>query len=166
RIEAGTIHSQPKEVELRTFLHQAVETFDPEDRGRIRLDVTDADRTVSIDADRVDQILRNLLDNAIKFSPPDASVIVDAHIEDGAIQVSVTDSGEGIAPEDLPHIFERFHQAGAVLTRQAEGAGLGLYITKRLVEAMGGRIQVFSRPGAGSRFAVTIPQSAETTSAA
>lgn len=166
RIEAGKIQLQPKEVELRTFLQQAVETFDPEDRGRIRLDVTDADRTVSIDADRVDQVLRNLLDNAIKFSPPDASVVVGAHVEDGAIRVSVTDSGEGIAAEDLPHIFERFHQAEAILTRQAEGAGLGLYITKRLVEAMGGRIQVSSRPGAGSTFAVTIPQSTETTSAA
>ncbi|MBA3551624.1 MAG: GAF domain-containing protein [Actinobacteria bacterium] len=166
RIEAGTIQLQPKDVELRTFLHQAVETFDPEARGRIRLDVTEADQKVSIDADRVDQVLRNLIDNAIKFSPTGTPVVVDAHLEDGTIQVSVTDSGEGIAAEDLPHIFERFHQAEAVLTRQAEGAGLGLYITKRLVEAMGGRIQVSSRPGAGSTFAVTIPQSTETTSAA
>src|SRR5439155_1005885 len=69
--------------------------------------------------------------------------------------------GAGIPPQDLPHIFERFHQAGEVLSREAEGAGLGLYITKRLVEAMGGTIDVSSTPGEGSTFRITLPLAGE-----
>ena len=110
-----------------------------------------------IDPQRVEQVIRNLIDNALKFSPQDSQVFLEAANDDGTLRVSVTDRGIGISEAELPFIFERFHQAGEVLTREAEGAGLGLYISKRLVEAMGGTIEVRSTPGEGSTFTVTLP---------
>jgi two-component system sensor histidine kinase BaeS len=123
----------------------------------VRLEVTAPPEPVELDQDRVAQVLRNLIGNALKFSPPASPVFVRAGTRDEEVRLSVADQGIGIRPEHLPHVFDRFHQAGAVLTRQAEGAGLGLYITKRLVEAMGGRIEVASSPGLGSTFDVRLP---------
>ena len=111
-----------------------------------------------VDGQRLDQILRNLLENALKFSPGDEGVRVSAGARDGVLRLEVSDRGVGIAPDDLPLIFERFHQVGKVMTRENEGAGLGLYITKRLVEAMGGTIDVASTLGEGSAFTVTLPR--------
>jgi signal transduction histidine kinase len=114
-----------------------------------------------LDPQRVEQVIRNLVDNALKFSPQDSQVFLEgSREEDGALRISVTDHGVGIKEQELPFIFERFHQVGEVLTREAEGAGLGLYISKRLVEAMGGSIQVRSAPGQGSTFVVTLPAAA------
>jgi signal transduction histidine kinase len=158
RIEAGTIRLHAEDVDLERFLHEAVASFRPEDRTRITLTVHADGERVRIDPDRADQVLRNLVDNALKFSAEDAPVWVAARLIEGSIQVTVTDRGPGIPPQHLPHIFERFHQVEDVLTREAEGAGLGLYITKRLVEAMGGSIEVRSAVGVGSTFAVTLPR--------
>lgn len=157
RIEAGTVRLAVEPVSLRRFLEEAVEAIGPEGRTRIELDVDPAAGTVAIDPQRVDQIVRNLVENALKFSPPEARVVVAARVEGEQIVVEVTDRGVGIAEEDLPRIFDRFHQAGRVMTREAEGAGLGLFITKRLVEAMGGTISVTSTPGRGSCFRIAIP---------
>jgi signal transduction histidine kinase len=157
RIEAGSMRMQVEQLDLQTFMRQSVESFGPEDRARIRLEVM-PNGAVVVDPDRVDQILRNLVDNALKFSPADSPVRVYAEIRDGSVQVAVSDRGSGIPREDLPHIFDRFHQAGETLTREVEGAGLGLYITKRLVEAMGGSIEVTSEPGRGTTFTVNLPQ--------
>jgi signal transduction histidine kinase len=93
----------------------------------------------------------------LKFSPPDSQVFLTAKVEEDTIRISVADQGIGITKDEIPRIFERFHQAGEVMTREAEGAGLGLYITKRLVEAMGGEISVESSPGEGTTFRVTLP---------
>jgi signal transduction histidine kinase len=112
---------------------------------------------VRTDPHRLDQILRNLLENAMKFSPPQSRVFLEGLAKDDWFEVSVTDHGTGIAHEDLPRIFDRFHQVGEAMTREAEGAGLGLYITKRLVEAMGGTVTVTSTPGKGSTFRVWLP---------
>jgi signal transduction histidine kinase len=158
KIEAGTIRINSQSVTVGTVLEGTVESLGPEERSRIRLEVGGSDGPVQLDPDRVDQVLRNLIGNALKFSPPSSPVVVRAHTRDGTVRLSVTDRGIGIPPEHLPHVFERFHQAGSVLTRQAEGAGLGLYITKRLVEAMGGTIGVTSSLGLGSTFEVTLPQ--------
>jgi signal transduction histidine kinase len=158
RIEAGTVRLHAEQVDLERFLGDVVDAFRPEDRARITLSVQADDEPVRIDPDRTDQVLRNLVDNALKFSPEDGPVAVTALVRDRSIHLTVSDRGLGIAPEQIPHIFERFHQAEDVLTREAEGAGLGLYITKRLVEAMGGTIEVRSRVGAGSTFSVTLPR--------
>ena len=156
RIEAGAVDLSLKEVHLETFVSDLIASFQPADRHRIKPTV--AGGTVVIDPSRVEQILRNLLDNALKFSPPDSAVSLRASVGVRAVELQVADAGVGIAPEDLPHIFDRFHQASDALTREAHGVGLGLFITKRLTEAMGGRIEASSTPAEGSTFTVVIPQ--------
>src|SRR5439155_27072645 len=132
RIEAGTIRLQMETVELGGFLHEAVEALGPEGRSRVRVSLSPPDATVVMDPQRVDQLVRNLVENALKFSPLESEVDIDASVSDGQLRLAIIDRGAGIPAEDLPNIFDRFHQAGDVLTREAEGAGLGLYITKRL----------------------------------
>jgi signal transduction histidine kinase len=162
RIEAGTVRLSMEEVDLQRFLRESVESLGPESRARIHVDVQDDAGSVLIDPDRVDQVLRNLVENALKFSPDHSQVLVAAALANSSLQLSVTDQGSGIPAEALPYIFERFHQAGEVMTREAEGAGLGLYITKRLIEAMGGTIDVESTVGLGSTFRVVLPKDGTT----
>jgi len=157
RIEAGTIRLQMEEVDLATLMKEAVEALGQEGRSRVRLSVRPEGARVVIDPQRVEQVVRNLAENALKFSASESTVEVAASVNDGTVEMAVTDHGVGIAPEDLPQVFDRFHQVGEVFTREAEGAGLGLYITKRLAEAMNGTVSVTSTPGEGSTFRVTVP---------
>src|SRR4029077_18323997 len=101
-------------------------------------------------------VIYNLLSNAVKFTPEGGTILVGSTRVDGEVQVSVADTGPGIAPEDQERIFEEFQQT-AVGVEQREGTGLGLALTKRLVELHGGRIWVESEPGHGSRFVFTLP---------
>ncbi len=157
RIEAGTIRFEAEPVDLGRFLSETAESLGPEVRSRVRVDVEPPGATIRTDPHRLDQILRNLVENALKFSPPDTEVRIDGIVRDDWFQLAVTDQGVGIPAEDLHMIFDRFHQVGQVMTREIEGAGLGLYITKRLVEAMGGTITVTSVPGQGSTFRAWLP---------
>jgi signal transduction histidine kinase len=159
KIEAGALRVHTEEADLRAYLEGTLESLGPDERSRVSLDIGEANGSVRLDTDKVAQILRNLIGNALKFSSPDTPVDLRARITDGHVELVVADQGVGISPEELPHIFDRFHQAGLVFTRAAEGAGLGLYITKRLVEALGGTIEVASAPGEGSTFTVRLPQS-------
>ena len=109
------------------------------------------------DAGRVEQVLHNLVRNAEKYSSPDGRIAVATAQVDDQVIVTVSDEGPGIAKEDQEIIFERFRRLGEELTRSSGGTGLGLYIARRLVEAMGGRIWVESDPGEGSRFRFTLP---------
>lgn len=161
RIEAGTVRLDAQQVDLAQFIAETAESLGPEERSRIRIDVQPPGGAVRTDPHRLDQILRNLVENALKFSPSDAPVQVDALVRDDWFQLAVTDHGIGIPVEDLPRIFDRFHQAGQVMTREREGAGLGLYITKRLVEAMGGTVSVTSVREHGSTFRVWLPADLE-----
>lgn len=111
------------------------------------------------DGDRLEQILTNLIDNAIKYSPQDTTITVSARTIEGAqemVEFSVTDQGAGIPPEKIPDIFTKFSRLDDPLVRQTEGTGLGLYITKSLVVALGGTIVVSSRAG-GTTFTVRLP---------
>jgi signal transduction histidine kinase/FixJ family two-component response regulator len=114
----------------------------------------------SADPARLQQVLTNLVGNAFKHSPAGAPVELAAQAEGDAVAVAVADAGPGIPPEFLPHLFEPFAQAEEAARRQ-EGLGLGLYITRGLVEAMGGSIEVESRLGEGTRFVVRLPRAAE-----
>lgn len=109
---------------------------------------------VQVDHSRFVQLLSNLIDNAIKFSPPGGRVSVTAVPENGGVKISVHDTGIGISLEELPHVFERFWQANR---SQRAGAGLGLAIAKGIVEAHGGHIGVDSVKGIGSTFFFTLP---------
>jgi signal transduction histidine kinase len=112
--------------------------------------------SVSADPLRIEQILTNVLENAGKFSPEGAPIRIVVAAEGGGATLSIEDRGPGIAPEEIPHLFDRYYQ-----TRKARGAGqgvgLGLYIVRGLVEAHGGRITVESTPGIGSAFRIWFP---------
>ena len=122
---------------------------------RIHLQVHDACAPVMADEDRLARIIINLLTNAQKYSEPDTPITITVRQQDKSLVVAVTDQGYGVHPDDIPELFNRFFRARGV--RKADGIGLGLYITKRLVEALGGRIWVESELDLGSTFAFTLP---------
>ncbi|HEX9123369.1 MAG TPA: ATP-binding protein [Actinomycetota bacterium] len=157
RIEAGKLSLEPQALVPDEFLDRVV-TGLGEEAPRVELTTApDLPELFVADPGRLGQILTNLLQNALKFSAPDASVTLHAGVEHDRLVFRVSDEGLGIPPQELERIFERFHQTDAAATRKAEGAGLGLYITKKLVEAMGGQIDVASEPGVGSAFTVRLP---------
>ncbi|HZP89821.1 MAG TPA: GAF domain-containing sensor histidine kinase [Actinomycetota bacterium] len=157
KIEAGKLAFEPKMIEPGTFLGEVVRALGDE-AGRIALFLApEFPERFLADPHRLGQILTNLLQNALKFSPDASPVALSATVEAGDLVFAVRDRGIGIPREEWERIFERFHQTDASTTRRAEGAGLGLYITRRLVEAMGGSIEVDSEPGRGSTFTVRLP---------
>jgi signal transduction histidine kinase len=118
------------------------------------------DRSVELvegDERRIRQVVFNLLSNAVKFTPRGGQVDVSTAREDGEVLIAVKDTGPGIAAEDQARIFEEFQQAKAGNGERPEGTGLGLALSRRLVELHGGRIWVESEPGKGSTFTFTLP---------
>ena len=111
----------------------------------------------SIDPDRVAQILSNLIENALRYTPVDGSVAVRLAAGRDGVDIEVRDTGPGIEAEDLPHIFERFYVAGKYRGVRPEGSGLGLSIVERLVTTMGGTVSANSQIGAGTEFLVQLP---------
>lgn len=159
RIEAGKLTVELRTIELTELLRGAVATFLPaaEKKGlRLVLDLQPAIPAVWADADRVLQIVSNLLSNAIKFTPAGGEVRVRALSEDAVVAIEVSDTGPGIPPEVLPHLFERFFQTEAGI--KAGGTGLGLSVSKSLVEAQGGTMSVESKPGEKTTFRFTLPK--------
>lgn len=112
---------------------------------------------VEVDPDRMAQVLGNLLDNALRHTPAGGRVDCRATAADGAVTLTITDTGPGIAPQDLPNIFERFYRSDASRQRDGGGSGLGLAIARSLVEAHGGRLWAESPPGTGARLCVALP---------
>ncbi len=118
-----------------------------------------------IDSHRISQVLHNLLDNAVAYTPAGGTIMVTARQKDDCwVEVAVADTGTGIPAEDLPYIFERFYRVDKSRARATGGYGLGLTVAKRLVEAHGGKIEVQSEVGRGSRFTFTVPVSPNLTS--
>jgi signal transduction histidine kinase len=124
---------------------------------KIHQNVDDRVGEFSGDERKIKQILLNLLSNAVKFTPEGGRIDVDAALADGAVEISVSDTGIGIAPEDQERIFEEFRQVGKDYAQKREGTGLGLTLTKKFVEMHGGKIWVKSELGRGSRFTFTLP---------
>ncbi len=157
KMEAGrfTVVQQPEDVER--LVDEAVELHRPlADARSLRLErqVMEGLPHVMADRGRVLQVFSNLIGNALRFTPAGGSITLWAQREQGAVRFSVVDTGPGIPPEHLPHLFERFWQAKE---GSREGAGLGLPIARGLVEAHGGHIEVSSTPGQGSTFSFTLP---------
>jgi signal transduction histidine kinase len=125
----------------------------------ITLDVVVDERLGDLVGDerKIKQILLNLLSNAVKFTPEGGLIGINARQVDGAVEISVSDTGVGIAPEDQPKIFEEFRQVGSDYAHKSEGTGLGLTLAKKFVELHGGRIWVESEVGKGSKFTFTLP---------
>jgi signal transduction histidine kinase len=122
----------------------------------ISIDLEEQLLPANVDYNRIKQVLHNLLDNALTHTPAGGTIVVSAKQQERCIEVSVADTGEGISPEDLPNLFERFYRVDKSRARVTGGSGLGLAIAKRLVEAHGGSIEVQSKLGKGSRFTFTL----------
>lgn len=123
----------------------------------VSIDLEEQFLPANLDYNRIRQVLHNLLDNALTHTPTGGKIVVSAKQTEKYIEVSVVDTGEGISAKNLPNIFERFYRADKSRARATGGSGLGLTITKRIVEAHGGRIRVQSELGKGSCFTFTLP---------
>jgi two-component system, OmpR family, phosphate regulon sensor histidine kinase PhoR len=157
RIESGQLKLHPAPTDLGALLAAVAARMDAQAQQRaisITCALPPALPTVQVDPTRIEQVLFNLLQNALNFTPSGGAVILTADIEDDSVVVRVQDTGIGIAPDDLPHIFERFYKADR--SRSGGGMGLGLAIAKHLVERHGGRIWAESQPGQGTTVCFTL----------
>jgi PAS domain S-box-containing protein len=157
RLEVGALPLQPTPLVARSALEAVIEALGPvaaENDVRLEILGSPTELQVNADPDRLQQVLSNLVGNAIKFSPAGASVTLRTEAGNGEVVFAVADRGPGIAAHHLPHLFERFWQAEGERRR---GAGLGLTIARGIVEAHGGRIRVESVVGEGSTFFFTLP---------
>jgi len=161
KIEAGHIEVNPETVAIERFARDMRATFQPiaGERGlSFEIEIAaDAPATITTDRQRLDQILKNLLSNAFKFTEAGSVTLGIAPTADGRVALSVTDTGIGIAAEQQGTIFDAFQQADGTISRKYGGTGLGLSISRELAHLLGGAITLESKPGAGSRFSLTLP---------
>jgi signal transduction histidine kinase len=160
KLESGTMRLEIASIDLRGLIDELRETMEPlvREKGLKMEEALPADLPlVEADRPKLRRILVNLVSNAIKFTSKGGQVTVRAVREDGAVRISVSDTGVGIAPEDVKLLFDKYEQARSRATRGEKGTGLGLYITKQLVELHGGEIKVESELGKGSTFSFTLP---------
>jgi two-component system phosphate regulon sensor histidine kinase PhoR len=159
RLEAGRLELRRTEVDLVGRLRGVVEAMrELTDKHQIEFDAPEWPVVGWWDRDRLEQVMDNLVGNAIKYSPDGGRIVVRIEDRGHEVLISVADQGSGIAPEALPYLFERFYRAPDAVDGPARGIGLGLYVCKGLVEAMGGRIWVDSEPAHGSTFTFTLPR--------
>ena len=162
RIISGKVRLDVQRIDLASIVQSAIDTARPtaESKGVRLKSVIDPLHKVAVsgDADRLQQVLWNLISNAIKFTPRGGQVQVLLERINSHIEISVIDNGEGIPPDFLPFVFDRFRQQDASTTRRHGGLGLGLSIVKQLVELHGGSVSVKSKgEGQGSTFSVNLP---------
>ena len=160
QMEAGALLLELHSTGVPQLLHSCMEAVRPraEAKGvQLHLDVEQSMPLVDLDPTRISQVLSNLLENAITHTPQDGGIAVSARRTGGVLEVAVADTGAGIAPEDLPRLFERFYRSDPSRDRNTGGAGLGLTIARRLVEAHGGTIHAESVLGEGSTFTLRLP---------
>ena len=160
KIEAGKLRLARRRLPVADVIAHSVDdvrTVAAEAGVRLVISVAPGLPEVLGDADRLTQVIVNLLSNAVKFAPPGTEVVVGAERDGPAVILRVADRGPGIAPEDVPRLFQKFQQLDASHTRRAGGTGLGLTISKAIVEEHGGSIGVDSRVGEGTTFVVRLP---------
>lgn len=161
RAEAGQIPLEMELVDPAGLIHMAAERLQPqfEDKGvHLFLDVPPDLPQLRVDAGRMTQVLLNLTGNALQYTPVGGKVTVSAGVEKSTVTIIVRDNGIGIAPEQIAHIFERFYRVDKSRSRAGGGSGIGLTISKHIVEAHHGKISASSPgPGQGSTFSITLP---------
>jgi signal transduction histidine kinase len=156
--EVGALGISPKSVDVNTIVQRMANTFKPlawrTGRVEIVVETPDQPLTIILDPDRLEQVLANLIRNAIRHTPPGGIIALRTDTNNDTVDIHVQDTGEGIPPEELPLIWNRFYRGSQPGTAQARGAGLGLALVKELVQAMGGEVDVRSQPGEGSDFII------------
>ena len=158
RIETGRLEIRREPIRWSTFVRDVVHRHHTavSDR-RFHLDVPENSKVVEGDRDRLEQVLGNLLENAVKYSPDGSEIFVNVEDRGDSVQTSVCDRGIGIPADELTQVFERFHRGRQVSSTNYGGLGLGLYITKQIVERHGGQIGVESAEGVGTTFHFSLP---------
>lgn len=168
QLSSGQLHLPLQEASLCALVSDAIEGLRPQAEQKqlqLRGEIDDSLEPLWVDPSKLQRALLNLLQNAIRHTPADGTIVVAVRREGELVRVDVQDSGEGIAAEDLPHVFDRFYRGEKSRSREYGGAGLGLAIAKGIVEAHGGRIWVESHPPDGPRrgstFSFTLPRRQE-----
>ena len=159
-LESGHLRLAVAPLDVRSLLDDAAEVLTSQARAREHvLEVTGPDQDVEVTCDRARtfQVIANLVGNAIKFTPKGGRITLRAELEPACVRFTVEDEGPGIAPDHLPHVFERYWQAEAG-TKHRHGIGLGLAIASGIVTAQGGTIEAISPIGSGARFSFTVPR--------
>ncbi|OGQ92799.1 MAG: hypothetical protein A2253_06215 [Deltaproteobacteria bacterium RIFOXYA2_FULL_55_11] len=161
KLEVGHIDLVKKEVDLKQLIQNAVDNYlvlAQERKISLKSRIAEGLAEIAADPRRLDQVFGNLISNAIKFTPEGGEIEVGADQENGlGVKVWVRDNGVGIAPEEIGQIFEKYRQTTSGKESKHKGTGLGLVISKMIVEAHGGKIWVESEEGKGTTFAFTIP---------
>lgn len=164
KIEAGRMEVHLEEFHLEKVVYEVVSIVKPlatKKNLTLEADLSNAPELICSDEGKLKQVLYNLLSNAVKFTPENGSVKVEASKADSHAIIAVSDTGIGIKQEHLARIFKEFYQVDSSYSRKYEGTGLGLALTRKFVELLGGTISVESHEGAGSRFTIRIPIKAE-----
>jgi signal transduction histidine kinase len=158
--EAGQLPLAKRPVDMVALLESTLTSFEAQAAAQhvmLQAEIAPDLPTVNLDPDRMQQTIGILISNALRYTPPQGSITVTAKAERARVTIEVADTGSGIAPEDLPHVFDRFYRADKSRAREHGGSGLGLAIAKSLVAAHGGSITVQSVANTGSCFRVTLP---------
>jgi len=159
RIQAGGLQMELAPLDLASLVQGVARRLRAKSPDvAVELDLPENLPTVMADRDRIEEVLQNLLDNAIKYSPQRRAVTVACHATGDEVIVSVSDAGIGISLREQEQIFARFQRVGNYLTRTVPGAGLGLYICRAIIEAHGGHIWVESTLRQGSTFSFSVPR--------
>lgn len=156
RLDAGLVQLDLRPVELSELLSSAAAPFhlQAEDKGiTLAVQAPEPSTRIICDQARIEMALGNLLENALKYTPPGGQVTLSAQTDAQSVRIQVADTGPGISSQDLPHIFERFYRGQAAHS----GSGLGLAIVNSLVQVHNGQVWVESEPGQGSRFTLSLP---------
>jgi PAS domain S-box-containing protein len=158
RLQAGGLSISPADVDLKLIASRiATRSQTQSSIHNILVDFPDNFPIVNGDETRLEQVLSNLVSNAIKYSPQGGEIRISAQVRPTHVIICVSDQGSGVAPEDIPHIFDRFYRS-SIAKRTTKGAGLGLYLARAVIEAHGGRIWVDPQPGTGARICFSIPR--------
>jgi signal transduction histidine kinase len=158
RLESGAVPLEPRTFELEPMLGHAVREITLRDPDvELAVEVEPPDLVLEADSERLHQVVANLVENAVRFSPPGGRVAVHAVQEADSVVFDVTDEGPGIPDAEVSHVFERFYRADAARSSRDGGAGLGLAIAQWIVELHGGDIRAEKRLPHGCRMVVTLP---------
>lgn len=159
--EAGQLHLNLEQINIAELLFDVQTSFSgqAEESGvDLLVDVEDADLTVNVDAGRLDQVLGNLVSNALRYTPAESCIRLEAESSPMGVRLRIRDEGQGISPKDIPFVFDRFYRADKSRTREEGGSGLGLAIARQLIQLHNGKISVESELGKGTTFRIDLPK--------
>lgn len=158
RLEAGAWRSRVEPAEATELIGSALDSFSAEANGRIHVDVDSRVKELTVDSVQMVQVVRNLLENALKYSPDNSQIDLNLQLTEDSVIVAVLDRGSGLPKGDEQKVFEAFYRAPGLKESSVPGVGIGLALCRGLVEANGGVLTAINRPGGGAIFRVTLPK--------